>query len=172
MLGSLIGTVCSWTVGIFFLGYLIPHLFVAWFYRTKNLKKSYKASWALVTGSSSGIGKSFAKRLASQGLNVVLVSLDDELLESTHKELSEAYPDVEFRKIGVNLGKPGYMPKIAGDTADIDIQCVFLNAGYVLTGFFDSHDVEKHMQNMECNATSAVQITHLLLQRMVRILYC
>ena len=169
MLGSLMATVCTWTVGIFFLGYLIPHLFVAWFYRTKNLKKSYKASWALVTGSSSGIGKSFAKRLASQGLNVVLVSLDDELLESTHRELSEAYPDVLFRKIGVNLGKPGYMPKIAGETADIDIQCVFLNAGYVLTGFFDSHDVEKHMQNMECNATSAVQITHLLLQRMVRI---
>ena len=100
---------------------------------------------------------------------MVLVSLVEEVLVSSLSVLSEAYPDVMFRKIGVNLGKPGYMPKIAGETADIDIQCVFLNAGYVLTGFFDSHDVEKHMQNMECNATSAVQITHLLLQRMVRI---
>jgi len=109
-----------------------------------------------------------AKRLAGQGLNVILVSLDDSLLDDAHKELSEAYPDVTIRKVGVNLGRPGYLPIIADATADIDVQCVFLNAGYVLTGFFDSLPVERHMENMECNAASAVQITHLFLQRMVR----
>lgn len=105
--------------------------------------------------------------MASQGLNVVLVALDDDVFEQTYQELKESYPDVTFRKIGVNLGAPGYMPVIAEKTSDIDIQCVFLNAGYVLTGFFDSHNVEKHMANLECNATSAVQITHLLLERMI-----
>lgn len=166
-LSSLIGTTCTYLVAFFFLGYLIPHVFVSIFYKTKNLKKSYNASWGLVTGGSSGIGKSIAKRLARQGLNVVLVALDDELLEETYTDLSESYPDVTFRKIGVNLGKPGYLPVIAEETADIDIQCVFLNAGYVVTGFFDSHGIEKHMANLECNTTSAVQITHLLLQRMI-----
>lgn len=164
---SLLGTVCTWLVGFFFLGYFIPHLFVALFYKTKNLKKAYNASWGLVTGGSSGIGKSIAKRLASQGLNVVLVALDDDLLEETYRDLKESYPDVVFRKVGVNLGKPGYLPIIAEKTEDIDVQCVFLNAGYVVTGFFDSHSIDKHMANLECNATSAVQITHLMLQRML-----
>lgn len=41
-----------------------------------------------------------------------------------------------FSQVGVNLGKPGYMDAIAKQTRDIDIQVVFCNAGYVLTGFF------------------------------------
>lgn len=53
-LSSLIGTTCTYLVAFFFLGYLIPHAFVAIFYKTKNLKKSYNASWGLVTGGSSG----------------------------------------------------------------------------------------------------------------------
>ena len=40
------------------------------------------------------------------------------------------------RQIGVNLGQPGYMDAISKETHDIDVQVVFCNAGYVLTGFF------------------------------------
>jgi len=48
------GTICAWIVGFYFLGYLIPHIFVTLFFKTKDLKKAYNAKWALVTGSSSG----------------------------------------------------------------------------------------------------------------------
>ena len=40
--------------------------------------------------------------------------------------------------MGVNLGKPGYLEQIAEATKDIDVQIVFCNAGYMVTGFFDS----------------------------------
>lgn len=83
-----------------------------------------------------GIGKAMAAKLASQGLNVVLVALPDDLLDDTHKELSDRFPGVTVRKIGVDLGTPGYMPEIQKALADIDVQIAFLNAGYVLTGFF------------------------------------
>ena len=96
------------------------------------------------------------------------MALDDDLLTGTYSELSAAYPKVTFRKVGVNLGKPGYLEQVKTATEDIDIQCSFLNAGYMITGMFESVPLELHMENMECNATSAVQITHLLLQRMVR----
>jgi short-subunit dehydrogenase len=114
-----------------------------------------------------GIGKAYAKKLASQGLNVVLVALDDDLLSEAHAELSEAYPDVTFRKVGVNLGRPGYVEQVKTATADIDVQCCFLNAGYMITGMFEQVPLTAHMENMECNAASAMELTHVLLQRMV-----
>ena len=145
----MLGTLAIWALAFIFLAYAIPHLVVAWFYKTKNLKKAYNADWALVTGASSGeagsglgrraqpaataaaaaaaaaaanrlpclfvcfantvpfppatrpppgIGKSIARKLAGQGLNVVLVALGDDLLDATAKELGEQYPRVTFRK--------------------------------------------------------------------------
>ena len=121
MVPQVVGTFCFWVVLVIFGGYLLPHIFVTWFYKTKNLKKAYNAQWALVTGSSSGearrrcmapravvratrtppragIGKAIARKLAGQGLNVVLVALGDDLLDQTHSELKEQYPNVTFKK--------------------------------------------------------------------------
>ena len=39
-------------------------------------------------------------------------------------------------QIAVNLGKDGYLPEIVKATDDINVQIVFCNAGYLLTGFF------------------------------------
>ncbi len=46
---------------------------------------------ALVTGASSGIGKAIAEQLAQYGYNLVIVSRDEELLESTAIELGGKY---------------------------------------------------------------------------------
>ena len=68
-----------------------------------NLKEKYGASWALVTGSSSGIGKAIAERLAAQNINVVLVALDDDLLKNTSAELANRFPKLQFRAVGADL---------------------------------------------------------------------
>ena len=128
----------------------------------------YNATWAVVTGSSSGIGKSLAHKLASQGINVVLVALDEPLLDKTCAELEAQFPERRFRKVGVNLGQPGYYTPIAEATKDIDVNIVFNNAGYMLTGFFDKQPLDKLMANHECNATSAMQISHLFVTRMLK----
>jgi len=73
---------------------------------TQNLKKKYNAEWAVVTGSSSGIGKSLAIKLAQQGVNVVLVALQEKLLDDTFAELQAQFKERKFIKVGVNLGTP------------------------------------------------------------------
>lgn len=109
-----------------------------------DLKKRYNATWALVTGSGSGIGKALAFKLASQGLNVVLVSLDDDHLKNTMKELREKYPKLEFRSVGCAFS-PGvdYVDQIEKATKDITIQCIFNNAGFIVTGFVDQTPLPK-----------------------------
>jgi len=134
----------------------------------QNLKHKYGASWALVTGASSGIGKSLAIKLAEQGLNVVLVAIDEPLLETTFVELKERFgARVEFRKVGCDLSRGEYLETISKATSDIDVQCVFNNAGYMLTGFFDKQPLDKLMANHECNATSAMKISHVFVTRML-----
>ncbi|QDZ22034.1 short chain dehydrogenase [Chloropicon primus] len=132
-----------------------------------DLKKRYKAEWALVTGASSGIGKSLAVECAKQGLNVCLVALPDEVLSGTYKELKKRFKRVEFREIGVNLGKTGYLAEIEEATKDISVQVVFANAGYMLTGFFIDSTLDRQLANIECNAISSVSVTHHFVKRMV-----
>lgn len=116
---------------IWLTGYLVPQIYMA-LRPVPNLKKKYNATWSLVTGAGSGIGKALAFKLASQGLNVVVVSLDDDYLKETMKELKEHYPDLEFRSVGTTFS-PGvpYLDKIKEATKDIDVNVVFNNAGYV-----------------------------------------
>ena len=149
--------------------YVVP-LVLSWLYSGANLKRKYGAEWAVVTGSSSGIGKSIAKALARQGINCVLVALDDDLLGATFAELSKAFPGVSFRKCGVNLAASdgSYMAPIAECTRDIKVQLLFNNAGYIKTSFFHLSDLGAQLANLECNATSAVRITHHFYQRMMR----
>jgi short-subunit dehydrogenase len=152
---------------IWLTAYLIPQLYMA-FRPVPDLKRKYNAKWALVTGGGSGIGKAIAFKLASQGLNVVLVSLDDDFLKSTMKQLQETYPDLEFRSVGCAFS-PGvkYMDQIKKATKDIDIPIVFNNAGFIVTGFMDQTPVEKILSNIECNATACVNISHYFVQKMV-----
>ena len=116
--------------------YWLPKVLVS-LMPTQNLKKKYGAEWAVVTGSSSGIGKSLAIKLAQQGVNVVLVAIQEQILDDTVSELKAQFKERKFIKVGVNLGTPGYLDKIAEATKGIDVQLIFNNAGFMLTGFFD-----------------------------------
>lgn len=147
--------------------YLLPQLWMA--YRpVPDLKKKYDAKWALVTGAGSGIGKALAFKLASQGLNVVIVSLDDDFLKETMKGLKENFPKQEFRSVGCNFS-PGvkYMDQIVEATKDIDIPIIFNNAGFIVTGFLDQAPIGKLLANIECNATAGVNISHHFVKKLV-----
>lgn len=153
---------------VWLITYFVPLLLVA-VLPPQDLKKKYGAKWALVTGGGSGIGKALVEELALQGLNVVIVSMDDKFLADTFALVSEKFPGQEFRKVGATFS-PGadYMDKIKKITSDINVQCVFNNAGFIVTGFYESSPEGKQMANLECNATASAKIAHHFIGRMVR----
>lgn len=134
-----------------------------------DVKKKYNAKWALVTGAGTGIGRSLSFALAEQGLNVVLVSLPDKFLKETKADLQKLYPEQEFRAVkAVFDHKTDYMPEIIKQTEDIDVQCIFNNAGYIVTQFFDRTTLDAQLANVECNATACVKVTHHFLQQLIQ----
>lgn len=152
---------------IWLLGYIIPEVLMS-FRKVPDLKKRYNATWAIVTGGGTGIGRSLCFKLASQGLNVVVVSLDDDYLKETVKALKKAYPELEFRSVGCAFSPgTGYMEKIIDATKDINIQLIFNNAGFLVTGFLDQAPLGKLLANIECNAVAGVNVTHHFCKKLV-----
>lgn len=160
--------ILAFPTAFWLIAYLVPQIYMC-IRSVPNLKQKYDAEWALVTGAGSGIGKSLAFKLASQGLNVILVSLDDDMLKRTKKEITETYPNLQFRFVGVTFS-PGidYMSKIKDATKDIHVPIVFNNAGFMVTGFLDQAPIGKILANIECNATATVNITHHFIQKLVQ----
>jgi short-subunit dehydrogenase len=117
-------------------------------------------------GGSSGIGLAIVRKLAAQGLNVVIVAMPDALLASCQAPLRAAYPDVEFRTVGVQLGSGDYLERVAEATADVPVTIVINNAGYMKTGLFEANEWKVHLDNINCNATAAVALAHLYVRRM------
>ncbi|KAL6801493.1 short chain dehydrogenase/reductase [Trichoderma sp. SZMC 28012] len=61
--------------------------------------------WALVTGASDGIGRSFAEELALRGFNVVLHGRNQTKLDVVKAELQKKHPETSFRTLVADASK-------------------------------------------------------------------
>ncbi len=116
-------------------------------------------------GGSSGIGLALTRRLAAQGLNVVVVAMPDAAMASAQAALAKDFPSSSFRFVGTKLGSGDYIADVAGATADIPVTLVFNNAGYMKTGFLEANEWQVHADNIGCNAVAAVALSHLFVRR-------
>ena len=104
---------------------------------------------------------------------MVIVAYPDSAFVKNLAMLKSKYPHIQIRDVSVDLSKPGtYMAKIKEATADIDVQIIFNNAGYIKTGFFTDSSLDVQLGNHTCNATASLEVTHhfvsLLLQKKLR----
>ena len=59
--------------------------------------------WTVITGATDGIGKEYAKQIAAQGQNLVIVGRNSEKLAATKSEIEKL--KVECRTIQADLSK-------------------------------------------------------------------
>ncbi len=114
---------------------------------------------SLVTGASSGIGKSFAESLAAQGFDLVLVARRLERLEALAGELSSAHGiDVHVHRI--DLAEGSAAQQIMDVTSSLDVGLVVSNAGTGDKGRFESGDARVMAETLMVNCNTPMLLAH------------
>jgi len=98
-----------------------------------------RGATALVTGASSGIGEAFARRLAAEGSDLVLVARRRERLEKLATELADAH-HVAVKALPADLSEPAEMLRLQAllSADDIGVDILVNNAGFATHGRFDT----------------------------------
>ncbi|KAK9675477.1 hypothetical protein RND81_11G009500 [Saponaria officinalis] len=164
---------------IYYLGlfHIIMNLFtfLRWTYITflrspKNLKTLY-GSWALITGSSDGIGRAFAFQLASHSFNLILVSRNPEKLDLVSSEIRQTYPSINVRTLSVDFSEDmSYtVREIERVVEGLDVGVLVNNVGitYPKAMYFHEVDEDVWMKILRVNIGATTGVTKAVLPGMI-----
>lgn len=137
---------------------------------TKDLR-SY-GSWALITGSTDGIGKAFAFKLAAKGLNLVLVSRNPAKLKRVSTEIQARFPDVKVKVFeldfsGDDAGSRVVEMKEAFEGLDIGVLINNVGVTYPRAMYFHEVDEKIWMNLVKVNVVGTTHVTRAVLGGMV-----
>ena len=120
---------------------------------------------AVVTGASSGIGRSFAAHLAARGLDLVLVARRLDRLNELAVRL-HADHGVEVTVCAEDLADPTAADRVLAATGAMDVGLLVSNAGFGLKGRFEAGDAETLADMLLVNCHAATQLAHGLVPRL------
>lgn len=132
-----------------------------------DLKNRY-GGVALVTGASSGIGEVFARRIAGEGMDLVLVARRADRLEALAAELKESC-GVEAHVIAADLAELDCARKIKAEVQErgLEVGMLVNNAGFGTHGLFHELPVEPETRMVDVNCRAPVALTSAFAPAMV-----
>ena len=131
------------------------------------IKKGEFMKVTLITGASSGIGEAFARRLAEEKHNLVLVARSEEKLHRLCDELMLEHK-ITAHYVAIDLTDYQADEKLFKETEKHGMQVEWLinNAGFGSLGDFAKLDLERELKMIELNIRVLVALTHRYLQPM------
>jgi len=124
------------------------------------MKKTQPA--ALITGSSSGIGETFARKLSQRGYRLILVARREERLKKLAQELGNA------ESLPADLTVDADRNKVAALIADEpEMEFLVNNAGFGVPGRFHETDLEEQDRLHRLHILAVQCLTHAALKGMV-----
>ena len=131
-----------------------------------DLAQQY-GKWALVTGASAGIGLEFARQLAAQRLNLVLVARRHDLLDQHARHL-EAEFGVQVRTIARDLTADDAVESLYRELNGQEMSMVVMNAGIETTGHFTKTSLDDHIKLQRLNVDVPMRMANLFGKAMVQ----
>jgi len=121
----------------------------------------------LITGASSGIGEAFARRLAAEKHNLVLVARSEKALHELCDELMLKH-QITAHYVVLDLAEPNADLTLFNETErhGFEIDWLINNAGFGSVGDFAKLEVDHELQMIELNISALVALTHCYLKKM------
>jgi short-subunit dehydrogenase len=130
--------------------------------------KTLRGKRALVSGVASGIGRAIALRLASEGVNLFLIDIDEPGMATTAAEARALGVEVDTRRC--DLSQPTEVSAAATEVLSrfggVDI--LVNNAGISYFGYLDRMSAAQRNLLLQINLLSHVQLTHELLPSLLK----
>ena len=128
-----------------------------------------KNKWALVTGSSRGVGQQIALGLAQKGVNLVLHSSNVDNQQATQNRL-KGY-DIKIHSVAGDLADPKSIQASIEQAEKLSggIDILYNNAA-IMTQFIDIFDapIEDYHQSFQVNVFAIIQICNYFAPKMVK----
>jgi short-subunit dehydrogenase len=121
-----------------------------------QLRERY-GPWAVVAGASVGLGAAFARQLAAEKINLVLVARTRDTLDALAAELRGA---VETRVVCADLADPQLDDKLAEATRDLEIGLVIYNAAHSRIGPFLDQPIAEQLRTIDVNCRGPLLLAH------------
>lgn len=118
---------------------------------------------ALITGSSSGIGRDMARVLSKRGYDLILVARNKYELEKLKKEL-----ETEVKIVPMDLSDIDNCNKLYETLKNENIDVLINNAGYGLIGMFNETDINRELSMIDLNIKALHVLTKLFLKDFIK----
>lgn len=122
---------------------------------------------ALITGTTSGIGKAFCEKFASMGTTIILVSKNEEKLKKQQNDLQCRY-HIPVKYIACDLTQPNavdlIMEKI--DIWQTSVEFLINNAGFNECGLFTNTDLNQELKMIDLHIRLITELTKRILPMM------
>lgn len=115
----------------------------------------------LITGASGGIGEEFARQLAAQGDNLLLVARSEEKLARLCEELAQAHRIVaQYVVQDLTLADAASELYEETERRGLTVELLINNAGFGAMGDFAALDLERALQMIDLNVKALVALTY------------
>ena len=122
---------------------------------------------ALITGASSGLGAAYARLLAAEGHQLVLVARRLDRLEALIAELGQQYPQ-RMEAISCDLAEAGAVAELMDEiaTRELSIDILINNAGYSPKETFSQQSSAVVHAQLQVMITTVTELCHAVLPHM------
>ena len=124
-----------------------------------------KGDDVVVTGSSSGIGYEYARRLSAAKCNLICISNEAPALAAQKSQFESEFGN-RIETITVDLRNIEETKRVAASLVSRSIKVLINNAGFGLKGRFEAHAIEEYVDIVAVNVTAPMVMARAILPQM------